>query len=178
MDARFPSLGRASIRLILWQKWVCGFLVVAMALLITAEVVSREVFDHSLQVTHEIAGYLLVAVAFLSVGVSLHDRALFRVEFLFARLPARGQVALQLVFDLLALGFGLVLAYQLIRLVESSYSRGFKEATILATPLYLPQLVMPIGVGLMIVVLLAQVCQGIRILTRGEDIERPGEEPQ
>ena len=155
----------------------CEFLIVAMALLITAEVVSRELFDYSLQVTHEIAGYLLVAVAFLSIGVSLHDRALFRVEILFGRLPKRGQDILQLVFDLLALGFGLLLEYHLIQLVLSSYSRGFKEATILATPLYLPQLVMPVGVGFMIVVLLAQILGGARALFRGAGAEPVGGEP-
>lgn len=168
----------AFIRLVAFQKWVCGFLIVAMALLIASEVVSREVFDYSLQVTHELAGYLLVAVAFLSIGVSLHERALFRVEFLFARLPKRGQAVLQLVFDLLALGFGSLLLYQLIQFVASSYSRGFKEATILATPLYLPQIVMPVGVSLMIMVLLAQIVAGACALIRRDDMELTGGEGQ
>ena len=160
------------------QKWICELLVVTMALLITAEVISREIFGHSLQVTHEIAGYLLVAVAFLSIGISLNDKALFRVEFLFGRLPRRGQVILQLIFDLLALGFSLLLEYQLIQLVASSYSRGFKEATILATPLYLPQLVMPLGVGLMIVVLSAQILAGVGLLVKNGEVEETREESQ
>lgn len=111
------AIERTFARLIFVQKRLCELLIVTMVLVIAAEVVSRGFFNFSLHITHELAGYLLVAVTFLGIGISLHDRALFRVEFLFSRLPARGQHALQLVFDLLALGFGVVLDHQLIRLV-------------------------------------------------------------
>jgi TRAP-type transport system small permease protein len=169
---------RMFARLILVQKRLCGLLIVVMVLLIIAEVVCRNVFNFSLQITHEVAGYLLVAVTFLGIGVSLHDRALFRVEFLFSRLPARGQHILQLVFDLLALGFGVILDYQLVRLVVSSYTRGVREATILATPLYIPQIVMPVGVSLMIVVLLAHIWGDLRALYGLNGAGRPRTQPR
>lgn len=158
------AIERTFARLIFVQKRLCELLIVTMVLVIAAEVVSRGFFNFSLHITHELAGYLLVAVTFLGIGISLHDRALFRVEFLFSRLPARGQHALQLVFDLLALGFGVVLDHQLIRLVISSYTRGVREATILATPLYIPQIAMPVGVSLMIIVLLAHIWGDCRAL--------------
>jgi TRAP-type C4-dicarboxylate transport system permease small subunit len=146
---------------------VCELLLVGMVVLIATEVLARQLFQHSLQLTDEVAGYLLVAVAFLGMGVSLHDKALFRVEFVQARLAGRPQRLLQIGFDLVALGVGIVLEHQLIRLVVSSYTRGFREATLLATPLYLPQIVMPVGVGLMIAVLLAQIAVGLRDLVGG-----------
>ncbi len=165
------AIERMFVRLIFVQKRLCELLIVAMVLVISAEVVSRGVFNFSLQITHELAGYRLVAVTFLGIGISLHDRALFRVEFLFSRLPAHGQHALQLVFDLLALGFGVVLDHQLIRLVMSSYTREVREATILATPLYIPQIVMPVGVSLMIIVLLAHIWGDFRALCGSSDAE-------
>lgn len=172
------SLSRAFGRLMLMQKWLCGALIVAMAVLITAEVVSREVFDRSLHVTHEMAGYLLVTVAFLGFGVSLHERALFRVDFLFRRLSVRKQDLVQIAFDLVALGASLILEYQLILLVVSSYTRGFREATVLATPLFIPQLAMPVGIGLMIVVLLGQVVTGVGRLVGGRAAPPGGDRPQ
>lgn len=171
------SLELAFAHLIGIQKRICECLVVMMVLLITAEVVSRGIFNHSLQVTHEIAGYLLVAVTFLSIGIALHERALFRVEFFLERLPKFGQRCLQLVFDLLALGFGIILDYQLIQLVVSSYDRGVREATILGTPLYLPQIAMPVGVTLMIVVLIMQIRDDIRAFSEPDTpITHPGAE--
>lgn len=153
--------------LIRLQRGLCELLVVAMIVLVSGEVVCRSLFGFSLQITHEVAGYLLVSVTFLGIGVSLHDRALFRVEFLFSRLTPRGQCGLQVLFTMLALVFSVILDHQLIRLVASSYVRGVREATILGTPLYLPQLVMPIGVSLMIIVLVADLWADARTLLGG-----------
>lgn len=172
------AIERVFARLIFIQKRLCEMLIIAMVLVIAAEVVCRGFFNFSLQIAHEVAGYLLVAATFLGIGISLHDRALFRVEFLYSRLPARGQHGLQLVFDLLALGFGVVLDQQLIRLVMSSYARGVREATILATPLYVPQIVMPVGVSLMIIVLLAHIWGNFRALCGLSDEESRGKPPQ
>lgn len=157
-----PEANTAFVRLMRWQKWLCGGLIVVMAMLIAAEVVSRELFDRSLQVTHELAGYLLVTVAFLGFGVSLYEQALFRVDFLFARLSARARNHVQILFDLLSLGFCLVLEYQLVAFVVSSFTRGYREATELATPLFIPQIAMPIGIAMTIVVLVSQVTSGVR----------------
>ncbi len=155
---------RVFAHLIRLQRGLCELLVVVMVVLVSSEVVCRSVFGFSLQITHEVAGYLLVSVTFLSIGVSLHDRALFRVEFLFSRVPRRAQHGFQLLFTTLALVFSVILDHQLIRLVASSYARGVREATILGTPLYLPQLVMPIGVSLMIVVLFVDFWADMRAL--------------
>jgi TRAP-type C4-dicarboxylate transport system permease small subunit len=146
--------------------FLCELLVVCMIVIVTAEVVSRSLFNFSFQVTHEIAGYFLVGVTFLGISISLRDHALFRVEFIYMRIPARSRAALQLMFNLLSLVFVVILDYQLIRLVISSYTRGVIEPTILATPLYIPQLVMPIGVFMIVMVLLVHILEDCRTLFR------------
>lgn len=140
---------------------ICEVIVAAMMLLITLEVISRSVFHHSFQVADELASYLLVGLTFLGVNVALRENALFRVEFLFDRLPGPLRAAVQLAFDILSLLVAAILEYQLVQLVLSSMSRGNRSMSILSTPLYIPQLIMPIGMAVMILMLLASIVRDV-----------------
>lgn len=135
---------------------VCEIALVGMMLLISAEVFCRSLFNYSLQLTDEVSGYLLVAVTFLGISVSLKDGGFFRVDFLYRRFPFRVRAHLECVFHVVALIFTSVLDYQLFRLIASSYEREIRSPTLLATPLYLPQLVMPVGVSVMVLLLLVE----------------------
>lgn len=165
-DERVLPWRRAVGRLVEFSRTFCEFLIVAMMLLITIEVVARSFFRFSLQMVDEVSVYLLVAVTFLAVNVSLHEKALFRVAFLHDRLAARLQSILQLLFNVLSLGFAIIMEYQLIRLVISSYSRNNVAPTLLATPIYLPQLIMPIGMALMLVILVAEIAHNLTDIFR------------
>lgn len=140
---------------------ICQVIVAAMMLLITLEVISRSVFHYSFQVTDELASYLLVGLTFLGVNVALRENALFRVEFLFDRLPAPLRPVFQLAFDVLSLLVAAILEYQLVQLVLSSMSRDNRSMSILSTPLYIPQLIMPIGMAVMILMLLASIVRDV-----------------
>jgi len=135
----------------------CEIVLVAMMVLITVEVVSRTLFNFSTQLADEVSGYLLVAVTFLGIGISLREGALFRVDMLYARFSARLKERIELFFNLLSLAFILLAEYQILRFLVSSIERGVTAPTLLGTPLYLPQLVMPIGLGIVILVLFAEI---------------------
>lgn len=145
----------------------CEIILLLMMLLIIAEVVARSFFGFSLQFVDEYASYTLVWVTFLGMAVALHDGALFRVGILYDRLPALPKCALQVVWDLMSLSFSVVMAWQCARQVLSSHEREMVAPTVIATPLWLPQLVMPIGAGLVVLVLTAITVTDIAKLTRG-----------
>lgn len=164
-DSVRGSVGRrAFARLLSGQTFVCELVVLSMVLIVSAEVICRQLFGVSLQITYEVAGYLLAALTFFGLGISLRGGGLFRVEFVYMWIPSLARLVLQLLYDFVSLGFSLILDYQLFRQVSSSYARGYAEPTILATPLYIPQMVMPIGVTLMIVVLLVEIGNDLRAL--------------
>jgi TRAP-type C4-dicarboxylate transport system permease small subunit len=154
-------------RLIGINLFLCEIVLVGMMVLITLEVIFRDFFNFSFQFTDEVSGYLLVAITFLSISVSLRDGALFRVEFLYHRLVPRSRHLAQFLFDLLSLAFGVILDYQLFRHVMSTWERNMVAPTLLATPLYIPQIVMPVGVSLMILVLLGEIGQDVKVLFAG-----------
>ena len=130
---------------------------VALALtivLIGAEAIIRNLFGGSLQITDEIGGYLLVTVTFLSMSVSEAHGAFHRVELVQARMSQRARIWLQIVFDAVSLVASLLVTWQLGRLAFNSWNSGDVAPTPLQTPLWLPQIVMGIGMAFLCLALL------------------------
>jgi len=149
------------------DRLACEIVMVAMVLLITVEVVCRNLLNLSLQFADEVSGYLLVAVTFLGIGISLQEGSLFRVDFLYARFSARLKALLEFLFALLSLAFILLTQYQILRFLVSSFEREVTAPTLLGTPLYLPQLVMPVGLTFVILVLLVEIRRSFQVLLDG-----------
>jgi TRAP-type C4-dicarboxylate transport system permease small subunit len=155
-EVLLPAWRRGLDRLIGTDRVACEVVMVAMMVLITTEVVLRSIFNYSLEFTDEISGYLLVATTFLAMGISLHEGALFRVDFLYRRFPFRVRRFLEFLFSAVSLGFALLVDYQIFRFLVSSIERGMAAPTLLGTPLYLPQLVMPLGMTFIVLLLLVE----------------------
>jgi TRAP-type C4-dicarboxylate transport system permease small subunit len=145
---------------------LCEIALVAMTLLIAAEVIVRSVANYSLQATDEVGGYLLAAIAFLGLAPAFASGSLFRVEFLLHRLPPRAQALIELLFHVVALGFAALLEHHVLQLVLSSWRTGRVAPTLLATPLWIPQLVLPVGVALLIVAIIAGLLRDAKALAR------------
>ena len=149
-----PSAGRLFDVLATIVRGLTGLALVALVLLVCAEIVTRFFFNHSLMVVEELAGYLVVGLTLFGASLSLRSNSLFQVGFVLQALPLGTQRLLNLLFMLLSLGVCGVLIWQTFKLVMSSYGRGNVAPTSLMTPLWIPQLLVPLGllmIGLFIV---------------------------
>jgi len=144
-----------------------GTLIAFLVILVASEVIARSVFGVSLQAADEYSGYVVVALVFLGIPYALYHEALLRVDFLFDRLKGRRKVVLSLVFDVVCLAVTVVLGYFLTRMALTTLERGTFSSTPLMTPLWVPQLVMPIGLVLTVLILLARIVERCRLL-RGD----------
>ena len=145
MPARHPGLGLLERAC----EIACGLCLLATVALVAAEAVCRNLLGFSLQVSDELGGYLLVAVGFLSLPVAQVSGAFHHVELVQARLGPRGRLALLLFFDAAVLGASAVLAWQLVRLEMTTWRSEDVAPTLLATPLWIPRLAMPVGMVLL-----------------------------
>jgi TRAP-type transport system small permease protein len=166
---------RIAVRLGLIAACVTLF---AMTAMICAEVVLRSAVGISLQVVDEYSGYMVVAVFFFGVAFSLQERALLRVEFLFNLLRPRRKAVVSLIFDAVALLFSAVMTYQLTLYTIENWQRGVFAPTPAMTPMYVPQLVMPIGMALVCAVLIVNILAGIAALGRDTSSEDRLGEPR
>jgi TRAP-type transport system small permease protein len=134
--------------------WICEIAIVAMGGVVILEIVTRNFFGFSFEISDELGGYIIAAIAFLSLPVCQVYRSYHHVQFVQSRLSPRLQALSHLIFDAMSLLFCAVLCWQLIRFVASTYHSGDVASTRLATPLWIPQLFMPVGILAAIVSLL------------------------
>ena len=133
---------------------ICEIGIAVIAIVVITELITRNLFGFSFEASEELGGYIIVGISFLSLPVCQVYRAYHHVQFVQERLSPRMRALSHLVFDLLSLVFAGVLLWQLSRFVMQSYRSGDVSPTLLATPLWIPQAVMPIGIAAVTVSLL------------------------
>jgi len=128
-------------------RLLCRLALIAMIVIINSELVTRNVFGFSFYMSDEYGGYLLVALTFLSLPQCILHASFHRVTFVLHRLPRRIREAVLVAFNVVALGFALVILWQATVLTINSKSLNATAPTLLMTPLWIPQLLMPIGMA-------------------------------
>jgi TRAP-type C4-dicarboxylate transport system permease small subunit len=130
-------------------EWTCKVAseaaLLVMLVLIAVDIATRYLFNFSFEISDEIGGYMLLAIAFLSLSACQINRSFHEVEFVQARLSPRARSISRLIFGLLSLAASALLAWQFVRLEMSSWRFGDVAPSYLATPLWLPRLPMALG---------------------------------
>jgi TRAP-type C4-dicarboxylate transport system permease small subunit len=122
-----------------------GATLVAMTSMVVVDIFMRTLLSRSLGFVEEITGYLVVAVTFLGVSMTFREGAMFRVSFLYEMFPPALKKALGVVYLAASLLFCAAMSWYTALMVWSSHARGKVAATELQTPIYIPQLFLPIG---------------------------------
>lgn len=143
-------------------KWLCVAALVVMLIVIGTDIATRSLFNFSFEISDELGGYMLVLISFVSLSVCQVNGSFHHVEFVQARLSERGRAVSRLIFDVLSLGFALLLAWQLARFELSSWRSGDQAPTYLATPLWLPRIVLVIGAAALCVAILRTLIEHAR----------------
>jgi TRAP-type C4-dicarboxylate transport system permease small subunit len=146
---------------------VCSLFLLAMIVMIGAEAIARNIFGTSLQITDEVGGYLLVALTFLSMSVAESHGGFHRVEFVQMRLAPRQRIVSQIIFELISLAACALVTWQLIRLALNSFHTEDVAPTPLATPLWMPQTSMGVGMTLLCLALVRTIIAKVRVLRTG-----------
>jgi len=137
--------------------FLAAIVVLALIGLITAELVLVHLFQRSLLFVDDLAGQLVAVFAFLGIAYCLREGALIRVEVLYNRLNTIWRPIVDIVFSLASLLFAGIIEQHLIRLVLSSHRYGVRTLSALEMPLWIPQLALPIGGGVLILAILAEI---------------------
>lgn len=120
-------------------------LLITLVCLVALEVILRSVLGHSLGFVEEVTGYLVVALTLFGAAKAVRANALFQVRVIFDALPVGVKRLFGIIFSLTAIAICVVLAWKTFDLVGSSLSRGKFAPTVLRTPLWIPQTLLPIG---------------------------------
>jgi len=154
-----------------------GYILLGIIALTQIEVVTRYVLRQPLILCDELGGYSLLAITFLGLAYCAKEKGHIRITFLVGRMSAKasGRVrVLTLILALIYIGIASKVSWDFLIL---SVKRGMKSNSWLMTPLYWPQMVLPVGCTLFFLVLLVQLVRTIRDVTAGVRVEEvSGEE--
>ena len=136
--------------------YLSGIGIFIMSLLITIEIAGRYLFGFSLLVVDEWSGYLLVIVAFLGLAYTMKTKGFLQIEFLTHKLSRKRKCFYNFLLLLVAAAYTLLIGYRLLMHTWSSYDSGEVSISISQTPLYIPQLFMPVGMLLLLLELIRE----------------------
>jgi TRAP-type C4-dicarboxylate transport system permease small subunit len=122
-----------------------GLVLVALVSLVCLEALLRGGFNYSLGFAEELTGYGVVFMTFFGAALALRGSAMFQVHFLLDTWPEGTRRWLIRAFVLIALVICVILAWKTKDLSLSSFSRGKFAPTVLRTPLWIPQIILPLG---------------------------------
>jgi len=162
------SIERAAETVVSLGHRIAQIAIVCMMALITADVIARNVFNRSLLISDEISGYLLVVMTFFGIAYSLRSGSLLRIEFILFALPKRLRGIADVLYDLIALAVCLLLLRAMVRFTWITWEREAVAPTLIETPLWIPQLAMPLGMLVLVIAFLLELRGSIlRMLGRG-----------
>jgi len=128
---------------------VLAMLAVAIIIVyVTYSVIARWVFNASVRNVIEISAYMFVALSALALPYVFVSKSHVRIRFLFDRLPEKIRPAINIIGNILTGFYLLVMIISGMKLAIDSFKLNAEAATPLGTPLWIPELLLPVGFAL------------------------------
>jgi TRAP-type C4-dicarboxylate transport system permease small subunit len=147
---------------------ICGYILLALAVLVAAETLGRKLFSFSLQGVDELGGYALAVGSSLAFTTALIERAHIRIELFHVKLPTPLQMALNWSAVTSIAAFGGLLAWVCFTILRDSLDYNSTAATPWATPLIYPQSLWYAGIVIFAIVSVTMALHATYLLVIGD----------
>lgn len=144
-----------------------GWGVLAMGLLVAADVLWRAVSGRNFGGVDEIASYLFAIGVAWSLASAFHARAHIRVDIFYRRLPLVPRVVIDLLAMLSLLLVAVFLIYSSWTVLETSWARSARSASTMQIPLIVPQALWCFGICVFCLSILSALLRAAAELPRG-----------
>ncbi|MGB0682160.1 MAG: TRAP transporter small permease subunit [Magnetovibrionaceae bacterium] len=118
---------------------VGGWALMAAALLVTYDVITRKILGLSIAGADEISGYVFAVSTASAYSYALLTRANIRIDFIYNVLPEIAQRILDILAMVALAGFFAIVCYHAWNIVADAYQYDSRSITPLRTPLIIPQ---------------------------------------
>ncbi|HEX3177767.1 MAG TPA: TRAP transporter small permease [Methylomirabilota bacterium] len=151
---------------------VAGLAVLAIVLLITYDVLMRFLFEQPQLFVDEAASFLEVLVIFGGLAFAFRTGAHVRVDLITTHLPPRARARLRAVGLLIGLVFLGIVIWTTAQSALTAFRYG-RVSAVMLYPLWLPMLLIPLGLALFAVVMVVALARQLRALRSAEADEVP-----
>jgi TRAP-type C4-dicarboxylate transport system permease small subunit len=142
LDLIAGLMSRASV----WFAWICLW---AMMLIILIDITGRRFLGHSTQTADELSGYFLVVITFIGAAYTLRQGRHISVDLLQEHISPKANRILSIFTSVFALAFIVIMIWYSLKLSLSSLKFGSLSGTMLNTPMWIPQIVVPVGLSIL-----------------------------
>ena len=151
--------------------WVGGAALLAAAVMVTVDVLSRKIFSITMSGSDEYSGYVFSATTTWAYSYCLLHRSNVRIDALYNYLPRKVTAILDVVGLLLLFYFMSIMTYYAMVSFVDSWVNNSVSITTLGTPQWIPQLFWVAGLILFFVTLIFVVVYSIiALLQRNWDL--------
>ena len=146
-----------------------GWWLLLIAVATCFEMVSRKLFNFSLQGVDEIGGYTLAVTSALGFSYTLLSRGHTRVDFLLSRLPAAGRAFFNTLAMLSLAGVAVFACYRTYAVLAESIEFDSHATSPLQTPMWVPQSLWFLGYLLFAIVAAVMAVHACVLLVRDRE---------
>lgn len=123
----------------LWLARAGGMLILLTVVIVTVEVITRQVMGRSAVHATEITGYIMAVSASWSFAYTLMCKAHIRIDALYLNFPQRVRAVLDMLAMLALALFCVLIVGAVFDVAHASFADGATANTPLGTPLWIPQ---------------------------------------
>ncbi len=149
-------------KLSLWGAYLSALLLISLVVLILVEIFIRYFFDMSTMIADEYSGYLYLASIFLGLAYTFTQDAHIRINIITSKLSKKANSIVDVVAGTITIALLTFALFRTILFTYDSYEMQMVSEAVSETPLYLTQIVMPIGIILFILAVIAFVLKGLK----------------
>ena len=135
-----PSLDRGVAWVCEKAALLCGAMLIASAIYVSADLIGRKLLNLSLVGANEISGYVLAISTAWAFSYTLLKRSHIRIDVFYRYLPRRWQAAIDVIAVATLAGFAAIFVWYANRYFFQVWGRGSRSITSLAVPLWIPML--------------------------------------
>lgn len=135
-----------------------------MTILVTAEIVARNLFGRGLPFSVEYTEYLVPVITFVGAAYTLREGGHVKVDVVLQRWPSKVRPWVVLIGYLLGLGFLIMVSIPTLRLALTAIRMHYLSLYPLQTPIGYVQLIVPIGLWLFALQVITEITTQARHL--------------
>lgn len=137
-----------------WGAYLASVLLLSLVCLILIEITIRHFFDLSTFIADEYSGYLYLASIFLGLAYTFKENAHIRINIITSRLSKKANKIFDILASVITILVLCFVLYRTILFTYDSYELEMLSEAVSETPLYLTQIVMPLGIFIFILAVL------------------------
>jgi TRAP-type C4-dicarboxylate transport system permease small subunit len=139
----------------------CQVAIAIMTISIFIEVVANYLFNSPTLWASEVSEYLMLFLGLMAAASASRNRRHINTGFFLEKFSEKARRILDLLFSVLTLFFASYITYKGIAMVVRAVKYDMTADTLLGTPLWIPYLIIPIGIGMLAVEALICVVKGV-----------------